>query len=162
MTTKIGKEAEELEMLIENMHHGNSEPRPEAEEEIQTMDLVIVEPKEMAVNANEPDYKQNTIDDYTNSRENLNYLIEQGQEILKSALKLAEVAPSPRSIEVAAILLKNLGELSQKLNDVNRDYKELNKPTEEAKEKNVTNNNIFTGSLQELLTMANNEKTVNE
>lgn len=165
--TKVAEEAKQWEKHIDDMtkdmKYGHSAPPPENDEDadMPTMDLVVVEPKEIAVNAETPDYEQNTIDDYTTSRDNLHYIIEQGQELLKGAIKHAEMAPGPRSIEVASILIKNLGELSQKLNDVNRDYKELNKPEEDKKNNTTTNNNVFVGSLEEVMEAASKSKVIN-
>ena len=87
--------------------------------------------------------------DYEYTRGNLYSLIEKGQEAIKGILELAQEGQQPRSYEVVGQLIKSVGDVSDKLIDLQQKMKDLNK--EDAKSSPTTvNNALFVGSTAEL------------
>ena len=97
---------------------------------------------------------KNADEDYKKVRHNLMQIIEDGSSAIDGLLKVAQESESPRAYEVLATYLKNL-------TDVNKDLMALHETkakieTEKAKRDgvgtpdNVTNNNVFVGSTEEL------------
>lgn len=95
---------------------------------------------------------QSSIDikkDYEYTRANLYSLIEKGQEAINGIMELAAESDQPRAYEVAGQLIKSVGDVTDKLIDLQKKLKEV----EETKEKttnNVTNNAVFVGSTSDL------------
>lgn len=87
--------------------------------------------------------------DYEYTRGNLYSLIEKGQEAINGVLELAQDSEMPRAYEVAAQLIKNVGDVADKLMDLQLKIKEIE---EEKKDKGPTNvtNALFVGSTAEL------------
>ena len=88
------------------------------------------------------------IKDYEYSRANLYSLIEKGQEALNGIMELAGVGGSPRAYEVAGQLIKSVGDVADKLIDLQKKVKEVEEDV--SKTTNVTNNAVFIGSTSEL------------
>ena len=86
--------------------------------------------------------------DYEYSRGNLYSLIEKGQEALDSILEVAQEGQQPRAYEVVSQLLKNVGDTTDKLMDLQQKKKELTK--DENKSPTTVNNSLFVGSTSEL------------
>lgn len=87
--------------------------------------------------------------DYEYTRANLYSLIEKGQEAINGIMELAGDSASPRAYEVAGQLIKNVGDVTDKLIDLQKKLKEVE--DESAKTtNNVTNNAVFVGSTTEL------------
>ena len=87
--------------------------------------------------------------DYEYTRANLYSLIEKGQEAINGIMELAGESDSPRAYEVAGQLIKSVGDVTDKLIDLQKKLKDV----EEEKIKtsnNVTNNSLFVGSTSEL------------
>lgn len=63
--------------------------------------------------------------DYELSRETHRDLIEQGQEALTDLLKVAKESQHPRAYEVAATMLKNLSDMTDKLMTLHKSKKDL-------------------------------------
>ena len=76
--------------------------------------------------------------DYEYTRANLYSLIEKGQEAVNGILELAQESDSPRAYEVAGQLIKNVGDVTDKLIDLQKKLKEV----EDEKTKTTTNNEI--------------------
>ena len=89
--------------------------------------------------------------DYKYSRENFYSLIERGQDAIDGILDLAKEGEHPRAYEVAGQLIKNVGEVTEKLVDLQEKMKKL-KEVPEHGPKNVTNA-LFVGSTKELQKM---------
>ena len=89
--------------------------------------------------------------DYKYSRENFYSLIERGQDAIDGILDLAKEGEHPRAYEVAGQLIKNVGEVTEKLVDLQEKMKKL-KAVPEHGPKNVTNA-LFVGSTKELQKM---------
>ena len=80
---------------------------------------------------------------------NLKKKKEKGQEAINGILELAQEGQQPRSYEVVGQLIKSVGDVSDKLIDLQQKMKDLNK--EDAKSSPTTvNNALFVGSTAEL------------
>lgn len=86
--------------------------------------------------------------DYDYTRGNLYSLIEKGQEAINGILELAQESEMPRAYEVAGQLIKSVGDITDKLMDLQKKIKDI----EEDKPKGPTtvNNALFVGSTAEL------------
>ena len=96
--------------------------------------------------------------DYEYARGNLYSLIDKGQEAVNGALDLAMSSDHPRAYEVAGQLIKNVGDVADKLMALQKDKKNVK---EESSKKVVTNNAFFMGStadLQKMLKQASKKK----
>ena len=93
---------------------------------------------------------QSQIDkDYEYTRGNLYSLVEKGQEAINGILELAQESDSPRAYEVAGQLIKNVGDVTDKLLDLQQKMKDLKKE-DKGGPTSVTNNAVFVGSTSEL------------
>jgi hypothetical protein len=93
-------------------------------------------------------------DDYITARNNLNAILEQGQDTLLSAIAVAKASEHPRAFEVVGGLMKHLSDINHQLIDLHKKKQGLDAPKNEAqKSANVTNNAIFVGSTSELSKM---------
>ena len=98
---------------------------------------------------NEPDLKQDLTDAYQQSRENLQGLIDQGQEAMHEILNIAKAGQHPRAFEVYGTLLKNVVDANKELLAIQKQMREM----DEDKKKNAGTNidkAIFVGSTAEL------------
>jgi len=98
-----------------------------------------------------PEEPEDMDSDYKYSRENFYNLIERGQDAIDGILDLAKEGEHPRAYEVAGQLIKNVGEVTEKLVDLQEKMKKL-KEVPEHGPKNVTNA-LFVGSTKELQKM---------
>lgn len=87
--------------------------------------------------------------DYEYTRANLYSLIEKGQEAINGIMELAGEGNSPRAYEVAGQLIKSVGDVTDKLIDLQKKLKEVEEDTTKTTN-NVTNNAVFVGSTTEL------------
>ncbi len=115
---------------------------------------VIVKPKSDPI----PIPKSGTdIDkDYKYQRDNFYQLIEKGQDAVQGILDLAKESEHPRAYEVAGILIKNVGDVTEKLAILQEKMKKLKDVPNNAP-KNVTNA-LFVGSTAELQKMLKKKK----
>jgi hypothetical protein len=88
--------------------------------------------------------------DYEYSRGQLYSIIEKGQEAINGILELAQESDSPRAYEVAGQLIKNVGDVTDKLLDLQKKIKDIEKENTGPLPTNVTNNAVFLGSTAEL------------
>tara|TARA_B100001939_G_C16899541_1_gene599250 strand:- start:195 stop:611 length:417 start_codon:yes stop_codon:yes gene_type:complete len=95
--------------------------------------------------------------DYEYTRGNLYSLIEKGQESLDGIMELAQESDSPRAYEVAGQIIKSVADTTDKLMDLQKKMKELNKE-EDSGPKSVTNNALFVGSTAELAKFLKNQQ----
>lgn len=95
--------------------------------------------------------------DYEYTRGNLYSLIEKGQESLDGIMELAQESDSPRAYEVAGQIIKSVADTTDKLMDLQKKMKELNKE-EDFGPKSVTNNALFVGSTAELAKFLKNQQ----
>jgi hypothetical protein len=87
--------------------------------------------------------------DYEYTRANLYSLIEKGQAAINGIMELAGESDSPRAYEVAGQLIKSVGDVTDKLIDLQKKLKEVEEETIKTTN-NVTNNALFVGSTSEL------------
>ena len=92
--------------------------------------------------------QEDHIKDYEYTRGNLYSLIEKGQEAINGILELAQEGQQPRSYEVVGQLIKSVGDVSDKLIDLQQKMKDLNK--EDTSSPTTVNNALFVGSTAEL------------
>tara|TARA_E500000075_G_C6884231_1_gene266165 strand:- start:112 stop:510 length:399 start_codon:yes stop_codon:yes gene_type:complete len=95
-----------------------------------------------------PKRTENIDTDYKYGRETLYNLVERGQDAIDGILDLCKETEHPRAYEVAGQLIKTVGETAEKLLDIQKKVKELEKEDEE--KKIGTQNNLFVGSTAEL------------
>ena len=77
--------------------------------------------------------------DYEYTRGNLYSIIEKGQEAINGILELAQDSEMPRAYEVAGQLIKSVSDATDKLMDLQKKLKDVNKE-EEAKGPSTVNN----------------------
>ena len=93
--------------------------------------------------------------DYEYTRGNLYSIIEKGQEAINGILELAQDSEMPRAYEVAGQLIKSVSDATDKLMDLQKKVKDVNKE-EEAKSPTTVNNALFVGSTAELAKLLKN------
>ena len=86
--------------------------------------------------------------DYEYSRGNLYNLISKGQEAIDGILELAQESGHPRAYEVAGQLIKSVGDVTDKLLDLQKKMRDLDAPTKSGP--TTVNNALFVGSTSEL------------
>ena len=87
--------------------------------------------------------------DYKYTRGQLYSIIEKGQEAINGILDLAQESEMPRAYEVAGQLIKNVSDATDKLMDLQKKLKDVNKEDEQ-KGPSTVNNALFVGSTSEL------------
>ena len=97
--------------------------------------------------------------DYEDSRAKLHNLVMKGQEAVDGILDVARASDHPRAYEVAGQLIKNVGDVADKLIDLQGKMKELDK--EEKKGPSTVNNTMFVGSTADLQKMLKKQKEIN-
>ena len=106
--------------------------------------------KTKSLRTDTPDITQ----DYEVSRAQLHSLVMKGQEAVDGILDVARASDHPRAYEVAATTIKAVGDVTDKLIDLQGKMKELDKE-EKRGPTNVTNA-MFVGSTAELQKMLKN------
>jgi len=92
------------------------------------------------------------------SRANYYNLIEKGNEALEGILEVAKESQHPRAYEVAANMIKNLSDVTEKLMILQKQQKELKGPQEQAMQQNINvEKAVFVGSTADLLKKLKNE-----
>ena len=112
--------------------------------------------KSKALRTDTPDIQQ----DYETSRAQLHNLVMKGQEAVDGILDVARASDHPRAYEVAGQLIKNVGDVADKLIDLQKKMKDLD---DEGKQgpTNVTNA-MFVGSTSDLQKMLKQQKQINK
>ena len=105
-----------------------------------------LKPKRVKVADSDDQIKQ----DYEYSRAQLYNLVEKGQEAVNGILDVAQDSQHPRAYEVAGQLIKHVGDVTDKLADLQKKMKDLD---EDKGPKQVTNNSLFVGSTADLQKM---------
>ena len=95
--------------------------------------------------------------DYEYTRGHLYSLIEKGQEAVDGILELAQESEQPRAFEVAGQLIKHVGDVADKLVDLQKKVNEIEYP-KKGKEVNTTNNTMFVGSTADLAKFLKQQK----
>ena len=98
-------------------------------------------------------------DDYEFSRETYKSLITTGAQSMDAMAELARESEHPRAFEVLSQTIKNIGDTTEKLMNLQKQKKDLQKDERE-EAKRVTNNNMFVGSTTDLQRMLLNRDNV--
>jgi hypothetical protein len=112
-------------------------------------EIVEVEPQERTEVIDLTATRDQLKKDYEYTRGNLYSLIEKGQEAVDGILELAQESDQPRAYEVAGQLIKHVGDVADKLLDLQKKVNEIENP-KKTKEVNTTNNTMFVGSTADL------------
>jgi len=99
--------------------------------------------------------KEDIRKDYEYTRGNLYSIIEKGQEAINGILELAQESEMPRAYEVAGQLIKSVSDATDKLMDLQKKLKDVNKE-DELKGPTTVNNALFVGSTADLQKMLKN------
>ncbi len=104
---------------------------------------------------------QDVKQDYEISRAQLHNLVMKGQEAVDGILDVARASDHPRAYEVAGQLIKNVGDVADKLIDLQKKMKELDDDGSSKGPTNVTNA-MFVGSTSDLQKMLKQQKEINK
>lgn len=110
------------------------------------------EPLEISANNsvnNFPSSEEDIKKDYEYTRANLYSLVEKGQEAINGIMELAAESDQPRAYEVAGQLIKSVGDVTDKIIDLQKKLKDVQDESVKTTN-NVTNNAVFVGSTSEL------------
>ncbi len=99
--------------------------------------------------------KEDIRKDYEYTRGNLYSIIQKGQEAINGILELAQESEMPRAYEVAGQLIKSVSDATDKLMDLQKKLKDVNKE-DEFKGPTTVNNALFVGSTADLQKMLKN------
>lgn len=94
-----------------------------------------------------PDRSQNIETDYKYARENLYNLVERGQDAIDGILELSKETEHPRAYEVAGQLIKTVSDTAEKLIDIQKKLKDLEKEESSVR---TQHNHLYVGSTSEL------------
>jgi len=98
--------------------------------------------------------KEHIEDDYDFSRDQYYKLVEKGDEAIELMLDLARESEHPRAFEVLANMIKTNADIADKLMELQKKRKDINKEEAAANPQlGVTNNNLFVGSTKDLAKM---------
>lgn len=99
--------------------------------------------------------KEHIEDDYDFSRDQYYKLVEKGEEAIDLMLDLARESEHPRAFEVLSTMIKNNAEIADRLMDLQKKKKDVNKQEgpQAPQLGGVTNNNLFVGSTKDLAKM---------
>ena len=87
-------------------------------------------------------------------------LVEKGKQSLELMIEVARESEHPRAFEVLSGMIKNISDVNDRLMDLNKKKKEIDKKDEIKKIANTTNN-LFVGSTTELQKLLKNESMLN-
>lgn len=96
--------------------------------------------------------------DYNYTKETLYDLIEKGREGIEEMIEVARTSEHPRAYEVLAKLIKDTADVSDKLMDLNKKHKDINREEQKQLPPSQTTNNVFIGSTTDLQRMLQDSK----
>ena len=103
-----------------------------------------------------PPEEKNVDNDYKYSRDTYYELVEKGKQSLELMIEVARESEHPRAFEVLSGMIKNISDVNDRLMDLNKKKKDLDRK-EEIKNIANTTNNLFVGSTAELQKLLKNE-----
>ena len=107
----------------------------------------------------ETDNDKNIRDDYTTSRDTYRDLIDKGRESMDLMIEVARESEHPRAFEVLSGMMKNMADVTDKLMDLNKKHKDINKEDDQPKQLGGnTTNNLFVGTTTDLQRLIQNEQ----
>lgn len=102
---------------------------------------------------------ENASNDYIDARKSIKSLISTGESVIPELADIALQSESPMAYKALSSAIKSLAEMNKMLLELTAQQKDLigggienNDP-----QQNITNNNVFVGSTEELLRMIRNE-----
>ena len=95
-------------------------------------------------------------------RDNLKNLISKSSEALEHLSVIAQETEHPRAFEVLSNMIKQTGDLTTELLDVQKKRKDITQEKNQAESGSTTNNAIFVGSTKELQQMLKKAEDVTE
>ena len=102
-----------------------------------------------------PDLKEDLVDAYQQSRENLQEIIDQGKEAMGEILEIAKAGQHPRAFEVYGTLLKNMVDANKELLNIQKQMRDMDKNKKDGDTK--IDKAIFVGSTAELSKLLKNK-----
>ena len=96
--------------------------------------------------------------DYDYSRDTLYELIEKGKDALENMIEVARESEHPRAYEVLSGLIKNVADVNDKLQDLNKKQKQLN--DEEKPQVENQQNNYYLGSTSDIQKMLREDNVI--
>jgi hypothetical protein len=119
--------------------------------EVETKPIVEMKPQQVQ------SYGNDLETDYEYTRSNLYDLIDTGKHAISGILSVANESQHPRAYEVAATLIKNIGDVSDKLMNLHKMRKDIDGKVEQ---QNINvDKAIFVGSTSDLLQKIKNGDT---
>jgi len=106
-----------------------------------------------------PPEEKNIDNDYKYSRDTYYELVEKGKQSLELMIEVARESEHPRAFEVLSGMIKNISDVNDRLMDLNKKKKDIDKKEEVKKIANTTNN-LFVGSTTELQKLLKNESEI--
>jgi hypothetical protein len=106
-----------------------------------------------------PPEEKNIDNDYKYSRDTYYELVEKGKQSLELMMEVARESEHPRAFEVLSGMIKNISDVNDRLMDLNKKKKDIDKKDEIKKVENTTNN-LFVGSTTELQKLLKNESEI--
>ena len=106
-----------------------------------------------------PPEEKNIDTDYKYSRDTYYELVEKGKQSLELMIEVARESEHPRAFEVLSGMIKNISDVNDRLMDLNKKKKDIDKKDEVKKIANTTNN-LFVGSTTELQKLLKNESEI--
>ena len=106
-----------------------------------------------------PPEEKNIDNDYKYSRDTYYELVEKGKQSLELMIEVARESEHPRAFEVLSGMIKNISDVNDRLMDLNKKKKDIDKKEEIKKIANTTNN-LFVGSTTELQKLLKNESDI--
>ena len=103
-----------------------------------------------------PPEEKNVDNDYKYSRDTYYELVEKGKQSLELIIEVARESEHPRAFEVLSGMIKNISDVNDRLMDLNKKKKDLDRK-EEIKNIANTTNNLFVGSTAELQKILKND-----
>ena len=97
-------------------------------------------------------------DDFEYSRATYYELLEKGKESLEDMMEVARSSEHPRAYEVLSNLIKNMADVKDKLIDLNKKRKDMDK--KEEKLIGNTTNNLFVGTTADLQKLLKDDEQV--
>jgi DNA-binding PadR family transcriptional regulator len=104
--------------------------------------------------------EKNINDDFEYSRATYYELLEKGKESLMDMMEVARSSEHPRAYEVLSNLIKNMADVNDKLMELNKKKKDLDKKEETKQVGNTTNNNLFVGTTADLQKLLRDDEQV--
>jgi len=106
-----------------------------------------------------PPEEKNIDNDYKYSRDTYYELVEKGKQSLELMMEVARESEHPRAFEVLSGMIKNISDVNDRLMDLNKKKKDIDKKDDVKNVANTTNN-LFVGSTTELQKLLKNESEI--